>query len=123
MAPARCARTPSPTRLATAAEKRSRWGWGGDAGPAKGKQIVFIAGDHEYRGEETLPALARIMARHYGCTCTFLVTTDPKDGTIQPGSSNISGLEALKTADLMVVFLRFHHFPDDQMKCIDDYLK
>ncbi len=28
----------------------------GDAGPGKGKHIVFIASDHEYRSEETLPA-------------------------------------------------------------------
>ena len=26
----------------------------GDNGPGKGKHIVFIASDHEYRGEETL---------------------------------------------------------------------
>ena len=39
-----------------------------------------------------------------------------------PGSSNISGLEALKTADLLVVFLRFQDFPDDQMQHIVDYL-
>jgi Trehalose utilisation len=96
--------------------------WEGDKGPGKGKHIVFIAGDHEYRGEETLPALARILAKHYGFKCTFLVTTDPKDGTIQPGSSHITGLEALETADLMVLFTRFQAFPDDQMQHIDDYL-
>ncbi len=32
------------------------------------------------------------------------------------------GLEALDTADLMVIFLRFQNFPDDQMKHISDYL-
>ena len=35
----------------------------GDQGPGAGKQVVLLAGDHEYRGEETLPALARILAR------------------------------------------------------------
>ena len=49
-------------------------------------------------------------------------TTDPKTGFIEPGSSNIVGLEALKTADLLVVFLRFQDFPDDQMQHIADYL-
>ena len=49
-------------------------------------------------------------------------TTDPATGFIDPGSSNIAGLEALKTADLMVVFLRFQDFPDDQMQHIVDYL-
>jgi type 1 glutamine amidotransferase len=97
--------------------------WEGDSGPGKGKHIVFIAGDHEYRGEESLPALARILAKNYGFTCSFFVTTDPATGFIKPGSSNISGLEALDTADLMVVFVRFQAFPDAQMKHIDDYLK
>ena len=46
----------------------------------------------------------------------------PKTGFIEPGSSNIAGLEALKTADLLVVFLRFQDFPDDEMQHIVDYL-
>jgi type 1 glutamine amidotransferase len=94
----------------------------GDAGPGRGRHIVFLAGDHEYRSEETLPALARILARRYGFKCSVFITTDPKTGFIEPGSSHISGLEALKTADLMVVFLRFQDFPDDQMQHIADYL-
>jgi type 1 glutamine amidotransferase len=96
--------------------------WEGDQGPGKGKHIVFIAGDHEYRGEESLPALARIMARHYGFKCSFFVTTDPADGTIKPGSNHITGLEALKTADLMVLFTRFQAFRDEQMQHIEEYL-
>ena len=94
----------------------------GDAGPARGKHIVFLAGDHEYRSEESLPALARIMARHYGFKCSVFFTTNPKTGFIEPGSSNIAGLEALKTADLLVVFLRFQDFPDAEMQHVVDYL-
>jgi type 1 glutamine amidotransferase len=94
----------------------------GDKGPGLGKHIVFLAGDHEYRSEETLPALARIMARRYGFTCSVFFTTNPQSGFIEPGSSNIAGLEALKTADLMVVFLRFQDFPDAEMQHIVDYL-
>jgi len=94
----------------------------GDRGPGAGKRIVFLAGDHEYRSEETLPALARILARRYGFTCSVFFTTDPKTGFIEPGSSDISGLEALRTADLLVIFLRFQDFPDAQMQHIVDYL-
>jgi type 1 glutamine amidotransferase len=94
----------------------------GDKGPGAGKHIVWLAGDHEYRGEESLPALARIMARRYGFKCSVFFTTDPKTGFIDPGSSNIAGLSALKTADLLVVFLRFQDFPDDEMQHIVDYL-
>lgn len=94
----------------------------GKKGPGKGKNIVFIATDHEYRGEETLPALARILAKRYGFTCTVIWALDD-DGNIHPGSSNIKGLEVLKKADLMVVFLRFANFADDQMQHIDNYIK
>lgn len=95
----------------------------GTSGPAAGKHIVFLAGDHEYRSEETLPALARILAKHYGFRSTVLFTTNRQTGFIEPGSSNISGLEALRTADLLVVFLRFQDFPDEEMQHIIDYLE
>ena len=94
----------------------------GEKGPGLGKHIVFLAGDHEYRSEETLPALARIMARRYGFTCSVFLTTNPQTGFIEPGSSNVAGLEALEKADLMVVFLRFQDFPDAEMQHIVDYL-
>ena len=94
----------------------------GTTGPGAGKHIVFLAGDHEYRSEESLPALARILAQHYGFKCSVFFTTNPETGFIDPDSSNISGLEALRTADLMVVFLRFKDFPDAQMQHIVDYL-
>lgn len=94
----------------------------GGRGPGAGKHIVLLAGDHEYRSEESLPALARILARRYGFKCSVFFTTDPKTGFIEPGSSHISGLEALRTADLLVVFLRFQDFPDAEMQHIVDYL-
>ena len=36
------------------------------SGVGRGKHIVFLAGDHEYRSQETLPALAQILAQHHG---------------------------------------------------------
>jgi type 1 glutamine amidotransferase len=51
-----------------------------------------------------------------------LFTVDPKDGTVNPNINNIPGLEALKTADLMVIFTRFLNLPDDQMQHVVDYL-
>lgn len=95
----------------------------GTSGPGAGKHIVFLSGDHEYRSEETLPALARILAKHYGFKSTVFFTTDAQTGVIDPGNSHISGLEALRTADLLVIFLRFQDFPDDQMQHVVDYLE
>ena len=53
-------------------------------GPGAGKHIVFISGDEEYRSEETLPQLAKILAKHHGFRCTVLFAIDPKTGTINP---------------------------------------
>ena len=94
----------------------------GADGPGKGKHIVFLAGDHEYRSEESLPAIARLLAKHHGFKCTVLFNIDPATGEIVAGNSNMPGMEALDTADLAVVFLRFQAFPVDQMKHFDAYL-
>jgi hypothetical protein len=95
---------------------------GGD-GPGKGKHIVFVSGDEEYRSEEALPQLAKILAKHHGFKCTVLFAIDPKDGTINPNVSNIPGLEALDSADLMFIFTRFRDLPDEQMAHIVKYLE
>ena len=82
------------------------------------KHIVLIAGDQEYRSEEALPQLARILSTRHGFKCTVLYCINPKDGTIDPDQPNIPGLEALDTADLMVVFMRWLDLPDEQLKHI-----
>jgi hypothetical protein len=93
----------------------------GSSGVGKGKHIVFIASDHEYRGEETCPAIARILAKRHGFKCTVLFGLD-NDGYIKPGSSSIPGMEALAKADMMFLFLRFLAPDDATMKHFTDYL-
>src|SRR5256885_7439498 len=95
----------------------------GRTGPGQGKQIVFVSGDEEYRSEEGLPMLAKILAVRHGFNCTVLFPINPADGTIDPNNqTNIVGLEALKTADMVVLQLRFRELPDDQMKYVVDCL-
>ena len=53
-------------------------------GPGAGKHIVFVTGDEKYRSEESMPAMARILAKHHGFQCTVLFAIDPKSGTIDP---------------------------------------
>lgn len=92
-------------------------------GPGAGRHIVFISGDEEYRSEEALPQLAKILAKHHGFRCTVLFAIDPKDGTINPNvRDNIPGTKALYDADLMVIFTRYRDLPDEQMKPIVDYI-
>jgi hypothetical protein len=96
---------------------------GGD-GPGHGKHIVLVSGDEEYRSEEGLPQLAKILATRHGFKCTVLFAVDPASGTIDPNrNDNIPGLQALRTADLLVLFTRFRNLPDDQMREMVDYVE
>ena len=96
----------------------------GAEGPGKGKHIVLISGDEEYRSEEALPMLAQILSKKYGFSCTVLFALDKGTENINPqNQQNIPGLEQLASADLMLIFARFRELPDSQMKYIDDYLK
>jgi hypothetical protein len=94
----------------------------GKAGAGKGKHIVFLSGDEEYRSEEALPQLARILSDRHGFKCTVLFSINPSSGEIDPGTkNNIPGIESLNSADLCVMLLRFRALPDEQMKHFVDY--
>ncbi|MBA3935878.1 MAG: ThuA domain-containing protein [Planctomycetes bacterium] len=94
----------------------------GKDGPGKGKQVVFVVGDDEYRSEEGMPLLARILAERHGFDCTVLFAINKVTGVIDTDTlDNIPGLEALDHADLMVMFTRFRALPDAQMKHIIDF--
>lgn len=86
--------------------------------------IVLISGDEEYRSEEGLPMLAKILTKQHGFHTTVLFAIHPETGNIDPNyQQNIPGLEAMKKADLMIIATRFRALPDHQMKYIDDFLR
>lgn len=87
--------------------------------------IVLISGDEEYRSEEALPQLAKILSIKHGFNCTVLFAQDKGEpGIVNPNNlNNIPGLEMLQNADMMIIFTRFRALPDEQMQYIDDYLK
>ncbi len=122
----------------------------GKTGPGQGKHIVFLAGDEEYRSEEALPALAKILAERHGFKCTVLFAInppgwspralaafkkankdapeptagdpDPNDGIIDPDESvHIPGLEQLASADLVVMLWRYRRPSNESMKHFADY--
>src|SRR2546429_2971231 len=84
-------------------------------GPGKCRHIVFLTGDEEYRSEEGLPMLAKILSQRHGFKCTVLFSLDP-DGTINPkNGKSLSNPAALDTADAIVMLLRFRAWPDEDM--------
>lgn len=107
---------------------------GGD-GPGKGKHIVLITADQEYRSEQSLPMMAKILAKHHGFDCTVLFGVN-EDGLVDPTMPvhpekgkedqfkphNIPGLEKLEKADAMIFITRLLTLPDDQLQHIVKYL-
>jgi len=105
---------------------------GGD-GPGKGKRIVLIAADQEYRSEQSMPMLARILSRHHGFDCTVLFGVNDK-GEVDPTlpvypengkplkEHHIPGLEQLASADLVIFFPRLLTLPMAERELIVKYI-
>jgi hypothetical protein len=103
------------------AESGNGWvSYPGGKGPGAGKHIVLLAGDEEYRSEEALPMLGKLLSQHHGFKCTVLFSVDD-DGTINPNRGESLGApETLDSADAIIMSLRFRKWPDAALKHLDD---
>ncbi|AMV36466.1 ThuA domain-containing protein [Planctomyces sp. SH-PL62] len=91
--------------------------------PAKAEapHVVLISGDEEYRSEESLPMLARILDETHGFRVSVCYALN-EQGKVDPNVlTNIAGLEALDDADLVVMYTRFRKLPDHQLDRIRKY--
>ena len=83
---------------------------------AQGKHVVLLSGDEEYRSEEALPMLAKILSQRHGFKTTVLFALDA-DGSINPNNGkSLPDSAALDTADVIILALRFRAWPDDAMQ-------
>ena len=100
--------------------------YSGSDGPGKGKLIVLITADQEYRSEQSMPMMAKILSTHHGFDCTVLFGVNDK-GEVDPTMPvypekgkeaefkphHIPGLEHLASADLVIFFTRLLTLPKD----------
>ena len=105
---------------------------GGD-GPGKGKRIVLIAADQEYRSEQSMPMMAKILSTHHGFDCTVLFAVNEK-GEVDPTmpvypekgkefkEHHIPGLDQLASADLVIFFARLLTLPMSERELIVKYI-
>ncbi len=95
----------------------------GKDGPGQGKHVVFLSGDEEYRSEECLPLLAKILSDQHGFKTTVCFATGP-DGTVDPNvNTTLSGAAALDSADAIVLFVRWRQWEDGAMAHFDKAFK
>jgi hypothetical protein len=93
-------------------------------GKADGKTIVLVAGDEEYRTEESMPMLGKILAKHHGFNCIVLFSWDHQGKYIDPnGQTNVKGWNYLKNADLMIIGTRFRRPNQADRQHIAQFLK
>ena len=85
---------------------------------ARAPHVVFVTGDDEYRSEISMPMIAAILEKRHGLR-TSVAYARPAPQT----KDHIEGLEALDTADLMVMFTRYRALPDAELNRILAYVK
>ncbi len=107
--------------------------YAGGEGPGKGKRIVLIAADQEYRSEQSMPMMAKILSQHHGFDCTVLFAVNDQ-GDVDPTMPvypekgkelkphHIPGLEQLATADLVIFFTRLLTLPMGERELIVRYI-
>jgi glucose/arabinose dehydrogenase/mono/diheme cytochrome c family protein len=85
-------------------------------------KIVFLTGDEEYRSEESMPMLARILRRDFDFDVSVGFSVDAH-GIVDPNAAeSLTRTEELVDADLMVLFLRFRRPDEATFQRILDFL-
>jgi hypothetical protein len=109
--------------------------YAGGEGPGKGKHIVLIAADQEYRSEQSMPMLAKVLSTHHGFDCTVLFAVNdqgladptmpvyPEKGKEKEFKTHhIPGLEHLASADQVIFFCRLLTLPMSEREQIVKYV-
>jgi type 1 glutamine amidotransferase len=76
--------------------------------------ICLLSGSAEYESEQSLSEFQEFLEGRYRVSCQRAFGKDKGDG--------LPGLEALKTADLMIVFTRRIKLPPEQLQLVKDYI-
>lgn len=102
----------------------------GGQGPGAGKHVVLIAAEQEYRSEQAMPMLAKILSERHGFHCTVLFLCND-DGLVDPTvpapfedktkRHNVPGLEYLADADCLIWMSRFLQLTDEDQQHFHDY--
>lgn len=107
--------------------------YAGGEGPGRGKRVVLIAADQEYRSEQGMPMMARLLSAHHGFACTVLFGVNEK-GEVDPTlpvypekgqafkGHHIPGLEQLASADLVIFYPRLLTLPMAERELIVKYI-
>jgi type 1 glutamine amidotransferase len=96
----------------------------GNDDPEKGKTIVLVAGDEEYRTEESMPMLAKILSQKHGFRVQSTIPVGQKREIYRSPiiSKGVRGWHHLKDADLMLIGTRFRRPSAEEAKHVTEFL-
>jgi len=95
----------------------------GKDGPGKGKHIVLVSGDEEYRSEESMPMLAKILSNRHGFDTTVLFAWSEDGSYIDPNNANgVRGWDKLGKADLMIIGTRMRNYTPETIEHLGAFL-
>lgn len=131
VSPNRGHQQPAAQQAAHPAPESALWlTFKGKPGPGNGKHVVLIAAEQEYRSEQAMPMLAKVLSNHHGFDCTVLFSLNEQD-QVDPTlpapfkdkskTHRIPGLEYLASADCVIWMSRFMQLPDKELKHFHDY--
>ncbi len=104
-----------PTIVSSALLGGAPFRFAADARP----RVVFISAENEYGAAESFVSFSRHLALTGGAAAEILqAATD----LAAPDAHHVPGMQALDTADCVVLFARRRALPPDEMQCLRDYL-
>lgn len=92
-------------------------------GDAKGKHVVLLAGDEEYRSEEAMPMLAKLLSEHHGFKTTVLFSVNAEGGIDPTAGGSLTHPVALDSADAIIMLTRFRKWNEDTLSKFDAAVK
>jgi hypothetical protein len=93
-------------------------------GEVKKKKILLLSGDDEYRSEELMPQLGKLLAEQHGFHTTVTFSLNPDDGTVDPSNhTHLPGLGNIDSADLIIMLWRFREPSKKDCERLAKYLK
>src|SRR5262245_24693004 len=83
-------------------------------------RVVVLAGEGEYGSDQTMRGVAADLQAEFGTQVSYQVPDVLPDYPDFP-SSSFGGLDALASADLLVIYTRFRRLPDAEMAALAQY--
>jgi hypothetical protein len=86
-----------------------------------GKNVLLLAGDDEYRSEECMPMLAKLLSTHHGFNTTVCFSVNDKGELDPEAHKSLTNSGAIEKADSIIMLIRFRNWDDESLTRFENY--